>query len=223
MSTLNLRTIRSLIRYQHNDQDNNLLSDYFLNLLINDGYKDVSIKGVSYESRVSKANIYSGSGQVSLSSSNPIRPAFVSYDTGTGEIGLAKIIPQALGHIPTQGDYPQFWFPWGDIIVIDPVPAVATYDLFAYCAIFPTAALTLDTDTPTNLPPEFHECVYMYALAWSNLRLRQWANFVTQYNDYHAELTRRKNEYITKHPDLVTVRALPDVVEITYGETNAGG
>lgn len=218
MATLTLLTIRNMIRNKFNDQSVAVLSDAFLNLLINDGYKDVSIKGVAYESRISKSNITTSSNIVSLVGSNVIRPNFVTYSTGSGEIGLVKILPHALGHIPTQGNYPQFWFPWGECIVIDPAPDVATYDLFVYSAVFPSAVLTSDTATFTNLPPEFHECVYEYAAAMCNLKLRLWANFISDYNDYISEVQRRKAEYIIKNPDLMVMRNIPDTVEVSYGE-----
>ena len=220
MGTFTLLGMRNMLKYRYNDFSGSVLSDSFLNLILNDGYKDVSIKGIAYESRISKSNITAGTPLVSLFGSNVIRPFAVTYDTGTGEIGLAKILPGAMGHIPTQGNYPQFWFPWGDFIVVDPVPDVSTYDLFIYSSIFPTASMTTDTSTPTNLPLEFHECVYLFAAAMCNLKLRQWGDFITDYNDYTMEVQRRKFDYIAKNPDLITMRNIPDYVEVSYGEPN---
>jgi hypothetical protein len=212
--------MRQLIHDRFNNMSFEALSVPFLNMLINDGYKDVSIKGFSYESRLAFTDIPAGNNIINLAGLNVIRPAYVTYNMGSGEVGMVKILPHALGHIPTQGNFPQFWFPWGDRLVIDPAPDVGTYDLCAYSSCLPAAALALDTDVPSNLPVEFHECVFMYAAAMANLKYRAWGRFVEDYNDYIREVQRRRFEYIKKIPDGETIRKVPDSVEVTYGEPN---
>jgi hypothetical protein len=115
------------------------------------------------------------------------------------------------------GTTPQYWFPWGDFIVIDPAPDVVTCDLAIYAARYPAAAMALDADTPTNLPPELHECVYLFARAFARLKLRQWGKFVENYNDYTQEVQRRKFEYIMKYPDSREARNMPENVEVSHG------
>lgn len=219
MATLTLSTIRSLTRSALNDTGTARLTLAELNTLANDGYKDVSVKGICYESRITDVttNITAGACVVSLVGKSVIRVNHVAYVTTTAEKGLARIDPRAHGHLNLSGAAPQFWFPWGDFIVIDPAPDVGTYDLAVYAARYPAAAMSADADTPTNLPAEFHECVYLFARAFARLKLRQWGKFVEDYNDYTQEVQRRKFEYIMKHPDPREAREMPPVVEVSHG------
>jgi hypothetical protein len=130
---------------------------------------------------------------------------------------MLRIVPQAIGANPLSGNAPQNWFTWGRYIVIEPVPDVATYDLAIYASCYPAAEMTADSDTPASLPPEFHECVYLFARAYANLKLRRWGAFSSGYNAYIADVQGKKYEYILKHPDPRASSVIPEFVEVTHG------
>ena len=214
MATLTLSTIRSLLRNDLNDSGTVTLTDAELNTLINDGYKDVCVKGCCYESKITKSNIPTGVSLVPLVGLSVIRVNYVAYDTGTGEKGMLRIVPQALGANPLTGATPQHWFQWGPYLVIEPTPDVATYDLFVYASCYPATVLSNDTDTPSAVPAEFHECVYRFSMAYANLKLRRWGRFATAYNEYIIDLQAKREEYIAKHPDPREIKRIPNFVEV---------
>lgn len=223
MATLTLGTIKSLIRDVLNESSTTMLIDTELTSVINDGYKDVATKALSYEYKITKTNI-AAEKIISLKAEDPvvIRVNFVEYKSGTteGGQGLMEILPQAIGYIPVSGSTPQYWFQWGDMLVIEPVPDAATYDLALYASCYPTPALSSSTDTLDDLPEEFHECVYFFALAYSALKLRRWGDAALAYNQYIATVQRHKAEYIAKHPDTRITHDLPDSVILQ--EVNRG-
>src|SRR3989338_6128359 len=57
MSTLTLAVIRSLVRSDLNESGTTILSDTELNAIINDGMKDVAVKGLCYENKIAFDNI----------------------------------------------------------------------------------------------------------------------------------------------------------------------
>ena len=214
MATLALSTIRALLRNDLNDSGTVTLTDAELNTIINDGYKDVCVKGICYESKLTKSNIPTGISLVPLVGLNVIKVNYVAYDTGTGEKGMIKIVPQALGANPVSGATPQHWFQWGAYLVIEPTPDVATYDLFVYASLYPAAVLSNDTDTLSSIPAEFHECVYRFARAYANLKLRRWGRFATAYSEYIIDVQAKREEYIAKHPDPREIKRIPNYVEV---------
>lgn len=219
MSTLTLLGIRDLVKSDLNE-GTTMLSDAELNILANDGYKDTAVKGLCYENKIAKDNI-AAEKIVSLVGSNVIRVNYVEYKTGTteGGTGMMCVLPQTIGSVAgtlvntTNGTgAPQRWFQWGEYLVIDPVPDVATYDLAVYAACYPAAIMSSDSDTPSSLPVEFHECVYLFTLAYAALKLKRWADAANAYNRYIAEVQRKRGEYVMKQPDSRLARVLPDTV-----------
>jgi hypothetical protein len=125
---------------------------------------------------------------------------------------MMTVLPQTVGHIPIDTNVPQYWFQWGDYLYVEPLPDVATYDLYVYASCCPAAVLSNDSDTPTNLPVEFHECVYTFALAFAAFKLKRWGDAANAYNRYIIDIQRKRNEYITKYPDGRFAHELPDNV-----------
>jgi hypothetical protein len=216
MGTLTLVTIRNLVRSDLNETTTTILSDTELNSIINDGYKDVAIKGLCYENKITKDNIPTSQRMVSLIDQDPkvVRVNYVEYKSGAtqGGVGMMGIIPQAVGYTPINLNVPQYWFQWGNILVIDPLPDAATYDLAIYAACIPTPVLSADGDKCDDIPVEFHECVYLFALAFAALKIRRWGDAATTYNKYITSLQQKRAEYIMKYADSRFSHEIPDNV-----------
>lgn len=215
MGTLTLAGIRNLIRSDLNESSTTTLLDTELNSLINDGQKDTTTKGLCYEKKIVKTDIPASVRIIPLIADNVIRVNYVEYDLGAaGGKGMLAILPQAVGYASTSGsgNTPQLWFQWGNCLVIEPPPDVATYDLNIYAACYPAAVMSADADTPASLPVEFHECVYQFALAFAALKLKRWADAGNAYNRYIANVQRKRFEYIMKFPESKLLHELPDNV-----------
>jgi hypothetical protein len=218
MNTLTLATIRNLIRSDLNEATTTMLSDTELNSIINDGYKDTAVKGLCYENKIAKTNINVSEKVISLLDQNPkvIRVNYVEYKSGTtqGGKGLMCIQPQAIGHIPISGNAPQYWFQWGDMLVIEPLPDVGTYDLAIYASCIPTPVLSADSDVCSDLPSEFHECVYYFALAIAAVKLKRWSMVATYYNKYIVDVQTKREQYAINRIDSRSSHTLPDAVQM---------
>jgi hypothetical protein len=223
VGTLNLGVIRNLVRQDLNETGTTMLSDAELNKIINDGYKDASAKGLCYESKITKDNIAIEK-IVSLKGSNVIRVNYVEYKTGTteGGKGMLAIMPQAVGYVPINTSSPQHWFQWGDYLIIEPIPDVATYDLAVYATCYPSTVLSADGDLPSALPTEFAECVYLFALSFACLKLRRWTDAALAYNKYIADVQRKRVEYISKHVDVRAFHELPESVTMEEPDGKRG-
>jgi hypothetical protein len=211
MSTLTLATIRSLIRSDLNEGSTTILSDAELNTIINDGYKDAATKGLCYESKIAKNNI--ATEKIIFLGNTVIRVNYVEYKTGTteGGIGMLCAFPQTIGYTTIES-CPKYWFQWGQYLIIEPLPDVATYDLAVYATCYPAAVLSADSDTLSSLPVEFHECVYLFALSAAALKLRRWGDYALSYNKYISSVQQKRAEYIMKYPDSRASHELPDNV-----------
>lgn len=208
MATLTLTLMRTLIRGTLNESSTSILSDTELNSLINDGYKDVCVKALCYESKLTKSNITASVPFVSLKSDNVIKVNYVEYDLGSSGLGMISAYPQTLGHVTINGYTPQYWFQWGDILVIEPLPDVATYDLYVYASCYPSAVLSGDSDTASCVPAEFHECILMFATSFACLKLKRWGDAAMFYNKYIESVQSKKAEYVSKYTE---VRQLHDI------------
>lgn len=216
MGTLTLATIRQLIRSGLNETTTTMLSDAELNSVINDAYKDTAVKGLCYEYKITKDNISISQKIISLAEEDPkvIRVNYVEYKTGTteGGKGLICVIPQVVGYEGISDNTPKYWFQWGDYLVIEPLPDAATYDLALYAACIPTPVLSADGDLCDDIPAEFHECVYYFALAFAALKLKRWSVAATAYNKYISDVQRKREEYARSHPDGRFAHKVPDSV-----------
>ena len=202
MGTLSLVTMRSLVRSNLNELGTSMLSDAELNIIINDGYKDVCSRGLCYESKIAKTDIPASVKYIPLISNNIVRIHYVEYDKGaTGCVGMSEILPQTTGRISINNYTPQYWFQWGEFLVVEPLPDVATYDLNIYASCYPAAVLTADADLPSSVPPEFHEVIAVFATSYASLKLRRWGDAALYYNMYIENIQMRKFEYIDKNVD----------------------
>ena len=216
MGTLTVAKIISMVRSDLNETTTTMLSDAELTIQINDGYKDTCVKGLCYENKIAKNNIATSQKVISLVGDNVIRVNYVEYKTGTteGGKGMIGILPQAVGYIPINTNVPQYWFQWGQYLIVEPLPDAATYDLAVYAACYPSAVLVATSaDLPaSNLPAEFHECVYLFTLAFAALKLRRWGDAAMAYNKYIVAVQQKRMEYVMKYPDGRASHELPDNV-----------
>lgn len=216
MGTLTVSNIISNVRSDLNETTTTMLSDAELTIMINDAYKDTCVKGLCYENKITKDNIAVSEKIISLVSSNVIRVNYVEYKTGATEGGKGMIctLPQVVGYVPINTNAPQYWFQWGPYLIVEPLPDAATYDLAVYAACYPSAVLVATSaDLPaSNLPVEFHECVYLFTLAFAALKLKRWADAANAYNKYIADVQRKRMEYVMKYPDGRISHEIPDSV-----------
>jgi hypothetical protein len=147
---------------------------------------------------------------IPLLSLNIVRVNYVEY-LGSS-LGMIGIVPQALGHIKIDTYTPQFWFQWGNYLIIEPLPDVGTYGLNIYAACYPDSVMTSDSDLPVYLPVAFHESIYSYALAYSCLKLKRWQEATTFYMRYITNLQRKKDEFAIRRPDVRAMMDIPNVV-----------
>jgi hypothetical protein len=255
MATLTFAKIISNVRSDLNESGTTGLSDAELRLIVKDGLKDTAVKGLCYEQKIAKTDIPARK-IVSLVGSGVLRVNYVEYKSGTtqGGAGLMAVLPSTFGHTNLDGTSPQYWFQWGEYIMLDPTPDVAAYDLEVYAACYPTsiasgslvvgttyvidlvgtttwatagaAAETLGTEfvasatsagtgtavTMSQLPVEFHECVYLFTLAFAALKLKRWGDAANAYNKYIIDVQRKRNEYIMKYPESRLALELPSNV-----------
>lgn len=220
MGTLTITNIINNVRSALNETSTTMLSDAELTILINDGYKDICAKALSYEKKITKDNISTSQKIVPLVGENVARINYVEYKSGTteGGKGMMCVLPQAVGHIPINTNAPQYWYQWGEYLVLEPLPDAATYDLSVYASCYPSAVLVATSaDLPaSDLPVEFHEDVYYFTLAFAALKLKRWADAATAYNRYIADIQIKRMQYITKQVDIRMTHELPE--SVTMGE-----
>lgn len=220
MPTLSLGRIRSMVRDELNEQNTNVLTDAELTAIINDGYKDVCVKGLGNEQNVT---LTGAAGQkiffVPTGSARSFRVNFMTH----AENSMLRVSPTVQGHptatISGSGNgTPFFYFTWGDYVVVDPPmdSAAASANTVAFTSGYPLAALVNAGDMPTALPVEFHESIFEYAKAFAAIKLKRWTDVGLSYNQYISNLQRKRFEYFHKVPDTRVARQVPDSVSVEY-------
>jgi hypothetical protein len=63
--------------------------------------------------------------------------------------------------LPLTGELPQYWFPWGGGIAIEPLPAAA-HTLNVYTVGYPACAMTEEADEPL-IGRQYHELIPLRA------------------------------------------------------------
>ncbi len=216
MGTLARLTINNLVRSDLNEPTQTKLLDTELNAIITDGYRNVAILGLC--NAITKTLTLSEGVKIypiPETTEIAIRPLYVQH----ADKGLLSIFSQVVGHndgagLTTAIGTPRFWFPWGDLIVLEPAPNAAAVSATTkvHCACYPAVTLAADASLPTALPVEFHECVYDYALAFAALKLRRWGDASLAYNRYITNVQRKRYEYAMRFSDPKGLRDIPDNV-----------
>lgn len=128
--------------------------------------------------------------------------------------GLLQIDPRNVGHIPINDNYPQYWFVWGNHIVIEPEPDTIGAVKLYYSRI-PEIQLVSASDFPSDFPSEFRECVLDFSLYALSLKLKKWKSAASYYNRYVSNLSKRKKEYIDRKTERREIHRIPDNVKST--------
>jgi len=125
--------------------------------------------------------------------------------------GLLKMTPQCVGRLAVDDSKPKYWFTWGNEIKIEPVPDGA-YKLALYISDFPAAELTSDTDEPSYLPNEFHECIVYFACYSFLIKRKKWDLASYYYNRYLSSLEKRFKIYMDRKTESRSPKHLPNAV-----------
>lgn len=100
--------------------------------------------------------------------------------------GLIEIKPQLLGHVPICLNHPQYYFTWGNYIIIEPLPDDA-YMIDVYVADYPDEQLTSGTDVP-SIDVKYHKNICLFAAYALSLKMRRWKAAITLYKEYILSL-----------------------------------
>ena len=126
---------------------------------------------------------------------------------------LLKVDPRILGHVNvSDNSYPKYWYQWGDKIIIEPVPD-DEYPLVLYLSDYPHDPMVLNSDTPVELPDEFHSCVVDFALWVLALKLKRWRQAAGYYNIYIRNLKIRQAAYMKRKAEQRAIHSIPDNVK----------
>jgi hypothetical protein len=233
-----LQTIEDIIRSELNETSTIRLSDAEVYAAINDATKDIAAIGLCCEhddliTTISGCNVIKFSGiKVNYIEIISPFPGIIWTDTAsvvwtdTADVvwtdrtggdsinqALLCIPPSTVGHIPITQLYPEYWYQWGNYIILHRIPN-SEYVLKLHIADYPNAALSAVTDI-SDLPVEFHSCIIDFALYTLCIKLRRWTNCAIHYNNYINNIQRTKAEYVKKIPDKRWNMKLPDTVEVT--------
>jgi hypothetical protein len=202
-----LADLRYRVRDLLNESGTSFITDAMLNRWLNDGERDVAIKSLCYE-REYAITTTANTRSVSVTC---VKTLGVEYIPSTGSrVGLGKITPRMVGHLELTGTTPQYWFPWGDKICIEPIPQT-TYNL-AYVAILPTAEMSADTDEP-EIPESFIPWIIQYAYIRGLIRDKKYATAAKAYKRYMEEMQYARNNIIKKYADVRHDFEIPNSVE----------
>jgi len=195
------------VRDRLNESTASFYSDTQIKRWLNSGENDIATKSLCYKSIQSKSTT-NGVRTVAVTC---IKVHHVEYiPTGTN-IGLVKINPLQLGHLPTDGVTPQYWFQWGQVIGIEPKPT-ETYSLKLYTSIFPTVALANDTDEPA-ISRKFIPLMVDFAEFCGLLRDNQYGKASAVYIPYIQELKQIRNAILTKYSNIRKDLKIPNTIK----------
>jgi hypothetical protein len=125
----------------------------------------------------------------------------------------ARITAHHLGHIATRQDItPQYWFQWGNYIVIEPLPT-DVYNLNVYVSYSPTSAFTSATDdnTTPQIPDEFQDAIIPFAVCRGRLKARKYEDAAYKYAEYISLVQRLIDNYVRRSSARFTDIRLPDM------------
>jgi len=208
-----------MIRDELNEQNTNVLTTTELNSIINDGYKDVAVKTMGYAlnktiTTVDGQNIFA----IPTTTARAFKVNFLDHNN----YGVQRTSPTTVGFaaatVSSGKGTPGYYFQWGDKITVDPLvdSTAAGNTTTAFCSCYPAAVMSSDSDTPSSLPPEFHDCIVDFAVAFACLKLRRWGDAGIAYNRYIGNVQQRRFEYFQAVADRRSAREVPDTVKVEY-------
>ena len=180
---------------------------------INDGERDIASKTLCIQNvqPLSTAAYATDFRKVSFSGYTAL---YVEYIPTSGRpIGLEKILPKQMGRMSFTSGPPQYWFQWGQWVIIDPLP-LAEYALNVYAAIPPTSEMSAPTDVP-QISAEFHEDIVTYAVYRALWKSKKWGQSALAYQEYIASIQRKHIIYVADMVDNKYKVLVPESIENT--------
>ena len=196
MAYPDLADIRYRVRTILNETTAALWTDNILNRAINDGQRDLAIKG----SCIINVDSLTTTASTRFVQFMGYMVKAVEYLPSTGtKRGLPRITPHMVGHLPTSGSIPRYWYQWGKQIGIEPVPD-ASYNLSVTIIDFPTTELSSDTDEP-EIPAAYNNLLTIYAAYRALMRPSKYGTSGILYREYLSALNSIKKQYSDTIPD----------------------
>ena len=177
--------------------------------MLNDAERDIAAKTGCYETTLTTLTTTASSRVVAFEGH---KVHAVEYIPGSGNRqGLQRITPKMLGYLSLNGITPQFYFVWGQSIIIEPKPTTA-YTLYAYVSRWPDYEMSDTTDEPL-IPAEFHTLLINFALSRAYLKTRKFGTAASHYQQYAMEMQAMMDIYRRRKDYLVDIK-IPDVVQV---------
>lgn len=200
--------IQTRVRDLLNESTAGMFTDAAIKRWINDGERDIAIKALCLESIYSKTTTAS-----TRTVATPYNKVMhVEYVPGSGNpVGLVKITPLHVGNVPVDGSTPQYWFPWGKTIGIEPLSA-STYTLNVYASILPTIEMSDNTDEP-QIPKAFHEDIVTYAVYRGLIRKWMFRASAGEYVKYISSIQAKRDLIIERYKTYHLETRMPDRVQ----------
>jgi hypothetical protein len=212
LSTLTLEGMIQRVRDAVNDSSSVFYSDAMITRWLNIGQRDVAAKTFCLEymyGMISAASVR----HVALTGIDLLRIHAVEYVPDSGRrIGLGKIVPSMLGRMCLDGITPQYWFPWGNYVCIEPVPSVSTYKMIAYISVLPSAEMSNNSDI-TEIYPTYSQWVVDYAIIRALWRARKFGEAAVRYSVYTQALTQVRQDYLRKYINKEGELEIPHAIE----------
>jgi hypothetical protein len=207
--------LKSRVRTVLNESTAGFWTDAEIARLLNDGERDIAIKTCCLQNVDSLTTALYASMYRKVQFSGH-KVLYMEYVDATTPKGMQKIRPQQMGHLPFSGSAPQYWFQWGQYIIVDPLPA-ASYTMNAYIADYPQYEMYADADVP-QVPYEFQEDIVNYAVYMAMMKDRKWGQAAAVYQSYIGSLQVKRMKYVTIYPESRQEKIVPETIEYREGK-----
>ena len=208
MAYPDLSDLQSRLRSLLDEASTRFYSDAQITRWLNDGERDLAAKALCIEDIVAKTTTAS----TRTVGAYYVKVLAAEYQPGSGtRVGMTKITPRYLGHVTTNGVTPQYWFSWGPIVGIEPIPNT-TYTVNLYVAKLPSIEMSTSTDEP-EVPAEFRPLIVRHAFVRGLMRDSLYASAASVYQDYILEVSKIRRDIIEKYADIRGADVLPDIIQ----------
>lgn len=216
MAWPDLTDFRTHARDLLNESTAGKFTDAILNRWANDGERDVAIKTLCYEN-ITQITTAVDTRMTTVPAADYYQINKVLHvEENSGLLGLIKINPLMLGHLDLNGNSPQFWFPWGKAVGIEPLDPTNTYTLNVYASCIPVLEMSGSTDEPT-IPVAGHQLILQYMYYRGLIRARMFAKAAKIYSDYIVSAQALRDDVIEKYKNIVAEVKIPDKVVAVRG------
>ncbi len=134
---------------------------------------------------------------------------------GTTPLGLIRIHPKQVGHVPINGTSPQYYYIEDGYVGIEPLPD-ATYSIRLYTLDYPSREMSVNTELP-ELPEEYRPLIIPYALHLAILKEGKVAASQQLYSIFMNEIQYHKFMYNKATKDGYDDMKVSDNVKVING------